>query len=138
MSTGMEIRTQQVLPVTTEPVQADPQVFDRADLLWRVEGDAELADEVVQIFLDEGPTMLDRVRKAAASGDAAAVRFTAHALKGAAANISAHNVSAAALRLEMMGREGQLAAVQQGVATLEAEIARLEDALRPKPQGRSV
>lgn len=123
---------------TPAPAQPPLAIFDRATLMERLEGDAELADEVVQIFLDECPKMMQRLREAVASAVAEAIQFSAHALKGAAANISAERVSAVALRLEIIGREGKLAGSQQEFSTLEAEVARLQHALRPVRRGQGV
>ena len=115
--------------------KTNANIFDRPLLLSRLEGDAELADEVVQIFIDECPGMVNRLRQAVASADAGQIQFAAHALKGAAANIAAEKVRAAALQLEIMGREGNLAGLAERLATLETEIAQLRNVLAPAERG---
>jgi hypothetical protein len=63
-----------------------------------------------RIFVEDCPGMLARIRKAIARGDAEALREEAHALKGSAANFVAPLTVEAAARLEVMGREGNMAA----------------------------
>jgi CheY-like chemotaxis protein/HPt (histidine-containing phosphotransfer) domain-containing protein len=99
-----------------------PKLFDRTALLQRLEGDTELLDEVLEIFLDDCPPMLEKIRRAAAGHDAKALLFPAHALKGAAANVCASRIHAAALKLELMAREDRVVDVEAQVAALEEEI----------------
>jgi len=65
------------------------------------------------------------------------VRFAAHALKGSVANFYSQSAVAAALRLEMMGRDNNLEGWQEALATLERELAHvvagLERMLEPEP-----
>ena len=103
-----------------EETQLKP--FDRTTLLRRLEGDTELLDEVLQIFLSDCPTMLEKIRRAAARRDAKALLFPAHALKGAAANVCASRIHAVALKLELMAKEDRLVDVESHVSALEAEI----------------
>jgi CheY-like chemotaxis protein/HPt (histidine-containing phosphotransfer) domain-containing protein/anti-sigma regulatory factor (Ser/Thr protein kinase) len=97
--------------------------FDRTALLQRLEGDTELLDEVLQIFLNDCPPMLEKIRRAAARRDPKALLFPAHALKGAAANICASRIHAVASKLELMAREDRLVDVEAQVSALDAEIS---------------
>ena len=100
----------------------DSGVFDRAALLRRLEGDTALLDEVLQMFLDDSASMLEKLRRAAAERDLKALLFSAHALKGSAANICASRIHAAAAKLEMMAREDRLVDVEAQVSAIEAEF----------------
>jgi HPt (histidine-containing phosphotransfer) domain-containing protein len=99
------------------------KLFDRTTLLQRLEGDTELLDEVLQIFINDCPPMLEKIRRAAARRDAKALLFPAHALKGAAANVCACRILAVALNLELMARDDRLVDVEAQVSALEAEIS---------------
>ena len=106
-----------------------PEAINRAELARRLDGNRELIDAVVQVFLDEYPRLLEQLRDGVARGDAAAVTLAAHTLKGAASNLAADRVVGAAARLESAARGGDLsqaAAIQQ---SLESEITRLHAAL---------
>ena len=58
-----------------------------------------------------------------------ALERAAHTLKGAVGNFSAQGAYAAALRVEMMGRGGDLTHAAAAYAELEQEVARLGEAL---------
>lgn len=55
---------------------------------------------VVKSFLDDCPTILATLRRSVETGDSAAVRTSAHRLRGSAANIGAVRVAASCLELE--------------------------------------
>jgi HPt (histidine-containing phosphotransfer) domain-containing protein len=106
-----------------------PAILDRAGILERFEGDTDLLREVVQLFLAECPRRMADLRQALAQGDADALQCAAHSLKGSAGNFNAEAVVAAAGRLEMMGRLGDLTGARDACAVLEQEITRLTGAL---------
>ena len=95
----------------------------------RVGGNVKLLQEIVHLFLAECPRLLGEVREAVAGGDATRLYRAAHTLKGTVANFKAPAVVDAALRLELMGRSGQLDGSHEVCRTLEAEVERLGKAL---------
>jgi HPt (histidine-containing phosphotransfer) domain-containing protein len=103
--------------------------WDRAVGLARVGGDERLLAEVVQIFLKDSPGWVAEVRTALARADAAGLRRAAHLLKGAVGYFGAAEVAAAALRLEELGRAGDLAAGAPALESLEQALSRLRPAL---------
>jgi two-component system sensor histidine kinase/response regulator len=100
-------------------------MLNRRLALERVDGDEELLREVARLFLDDYPRAVAEIREAISSGDARRLEREAHGLKGAAANFGAEPVVAAALHLEQLGRQGQAAGAEPGLAALEAALARL-------------
>jgi HPt (histidine-containing phosphotransfer) domain-containing protein len=92
--------------------------------LEAVQGDTHLLAGVVQAFLEEAPALLAAAREAAAQGNAAGVHRAAHTLKGALSHL---HIPAAdeAYRLEQAAKESNLEGVEQTLAGLEAEVARL-------------
>jgi HPt (histidine-containing phosphotransfer) domain-containing protein len=103
--------------------------FDENALMDRVDGDVEFLEETIAMLGEDSPSLLEQIRAAAASGDAAALVKPAHALKGMLANFCAPAAEAAARELEMMGREGQLTDVEAAADIVQRETARLEEAL---------
>lgn len=65
--------------------------------------------QVLQVFLDSLPRMLDELQATVSRGDAAAARSVAHSLKGSAAMLGARRVAAHAAELEARARAGSLA-----------------------------
>jgi two-component system sensor histidine kinase/response regulator len=104
-------------------------IFDEAEALRRLGEDRPLLRELVEVFLDECPRLLDTIRNAIAKKDAVRLRIAAHGLKGAIDNFVAPAAYEAALRLEMIGRDGNLAEAEQACSRLEKEIDRLVPAL---------
>jgi HPt (histidine-containing phosphotransfer) domain-containing protein len=108
---------------------AGTEVIDRAAVLDRFEGDLELLHEVATLFLEDCPRRLDAVREALAHRDCAALEGAAHSIKGSVGNFAAAAAFAVALRLERMGRDGDLRHAPEACAELEREIARLTPVL---------
>ena len=95
-----------------ERAAAAPQAIDRLALLARLGGDEELMRDVVRLFLEDCPGRLVRIRAAIDGRDAPRLKAEAHALKGAAANMSASVVVDAARALEQMGADNDFGTVE--------------------------
>jgi CheY-like chemotaxis protein len=104
-------------------------VFDEAGLLKRLMGNRSVAQKVVQAFLQDAASQLSGLRTELEHGDATAVRRRAHTIKGAAANVSANDLRAAALEAEQGAMAGDLDKVVELVPRLEEQLARLKAAL---------
>ena len=95
------------------------------------------------MFLKDCPARLAAIRAAIDSHDAERIRTTAHALKGAAGDISAHGLFDAAETLERIGAEGRFEAAEAAWRGLLVEAASAADALNrldavPKKEGTGV
>jgi CheY-like chemotaxis protein len=109
----------------SEPPVADSN-FDLDEVLKRVEGDRALLGELIGIFRSESPRMLEEIRRFAEEKDERGLQRSAHALKGAAGNLSAKKTSGVALALEMLAREGDLTAALDKVGELESAMQQLD------------
>ena len=103
--------------------------FDQEEALAHVEGDHELLREVVGLFLVETPELLAAIRDSIMRGDGQMLELAAHSVKGAARSFGAYAACEAALKLEEMGREGDLTQAESASAELDREIAHLTRAL---------
>lgn len=74
--------------------------------------------------------MLAEVSQAVAGSDAGLLQRSAHTLEASAALFGAQAVVDAALRLEMMGQDNNLASADQSLSLLESHAARLVQRLR--------
>jgi len=95
------------------------------EALNRVDGDRELLSEMAGVFLDEYPLLLVTMQDALSHGNAQTLTYAVHTLKGSVANFAASSVFEAALKLEKIGRQGNLTQAKTALAELEAELARL-------------
>src|SRR5271154_2079312 len=102
--------------------------LDEALALSRVGGDSDLLREIVELFLADYPSTLDKIRSAVSARDASAIEQHAHSLKGSVSTFGAENAFNAALALERQGRTKDLADVEAGLSQLEGALG----ALRPE------
>jgi HPt (histidine-containing phosphotransfer) domain-containing protein len=73
-----------------------------AELLATFDGDADFVQEIVAGFLSRCPILLEQIRSGLRDGDAGAVSFAAHALKGSIGYFAHGDVYAAAQRIEQI------------------------------------
>jgi PAS domain S-box-containing protein len=78
-----------------------------------------LLDELVVLFRAHAPALIQQLKEAAAAGDAARVRLTAHNLKGAAANLGGRALAAACEAIEGQGRAGSLDDVETSLPAVD-------------------
>jgi HPt (histidine-containing phosphotransfer) domain-containing protein len=76
---------------------------------------------------------LAAIKAAVDAEDAEGIRVSAHALKGAAGNLSARGVVDAARMLERIGAEARLGAASAAFRRLSAEASMIMDELRREP-----
>ena len=120
-----------------EAEQADG-VIDHAALLAGVDGDRRLLRELIHLFLADCPQGLAKIKDAIRCGDAGALGRAAHTLKGSVGNFTRKSAFAAAQRLEIIGRDGNLDNAGEVFRTLESELARLTEELRKLVMNSSV
>ncbi len=93
------------------------------------DGDAELQQELAALFLDISPQQLAAVRDAIEHRDAAALEFTAHAIKGSLSNFAASEALQAAQKLESMGRNRDWNQAADAFQVLEQQLRALRSTL---------
>jgi len=104
-------------------------VLGKDVILDRVGGDAELLREIVNLFLQDYPPLVDKIKVALQQSDAQLLEKAAHTLKGSVGNFGAESAVQAAFDLENMGRTGQVAEAPRSLVHLEKELNRLRDEL---------
>lgn len=104
-------------------------ILDVSAILGRVEGDRALLCEMIDLFLDDSPNLLERARIAVARRDADGLRGAAHALKGTLGVFAAHASVRAAEQLEHLARTNQLDDLDAAFLDLQRELDHLCPAL---------
>ncbi|WP_303637015.1 ATP-binding protein [Stenotrophomonas tuberculopleuritidis] len=104
-------------------------VLDRSvlDELHAVIG--EVAMQIVAVFLEDAPPLVQALQQAAQGNDIERLQALAHSLKSSSANVGAVSLSAVARRIEHEARNGSLQRPAVAVALLVAEFARARVAL---------
>lgn len=95
-------------------------VFSYEDLLDLLMGDGELADSLLKMFVANTPTDIDELRQAIAQGNTEQVIASAHLIKGAAANLCAPAINAAAYAIEQAARGRNIADAGSLLSRLDA------------------
>jgi PAS domain S-box-containing protein len=113
----------------TDLDQDSAPVVDWDAAVTRLNGDRELLSEMVEVFREEAPKLVEQIADAIRHQDAAELKISAHTLKGAVGNFVAKSAFAAALRLETLAKDGNFTEVPAAQAALEREIERLLPAL---------
>jgi len=111
-------------------VAADSVMVDNISLIEAFDGDWNFFKEVVEIFLDDYPRLLDNLRKSFKEGDCDVFMRSAHSLKGMLKNFRAENAAEVAFDLEKKGQEADLNGVQADIESLAAQIAEVDKTLR--------
>ena len=119
---------------------ADAQEIDLPDLgeiLSVFDDDMELFKESVEIFLEEAPGILQKIRQAAAESDFQALEREAHSLKGMVRAFQAGDLSERAYVLEKKGRDQDAKDVMALLEVLEGQIDLLGKRLLEMAGGRA-
>jgi PAS domain S-box-containing protein len=108
---------------------SNQEVVDPDTVLAMVEGDLELLQEMVSLFLSESHRLMLEIQESVKSRDPQLLELAAHRLRGSVSNFSVQGAYEAALRLEMMGQEGNLQNAEEAMAELQQAMERLTPAL---------
>ncbi len=114
----------------TGPKDPPPAIMNLSIALQRMDGDADLLREIVDIFLEDHLGGLRELHAAADARDSVRLQRAAHTLKGAAGNFVATRATDLALQLEQLCKGGDLEGGLALVTPLDQEVTRLADALR--------
>lgn len=115
---------------TSQAGQESSPAVDFEALLERVENDTTLLEEMIGLYLESSPRLVNEIESGVERQDAQAVQRSAHALKGALQNLSAGPSAEAALALEKMGRAGELKSADRTLMELKDQLNRLQAELR--------
>ena len=116
--------------LTTPVAAVTTETSIRHRLAEIAEGDTEFAVELITTFLAGTEEIMLELRKAADSGDSAAIARAAHKLKGASANLHIHELAELGRALETGAKSGAQGAWTEDVERIAQEFARVAIALR--------
>jgi len=120
----------QKLVATPGRVAPDPPAWDYQQARARTAEDEVLLREIVRIFLQESPGLLERIEQGLAERDGDALERAAHSLKGQIRCLAAPEALSAAEKLEESARAHDFSAAAAALPELDAAMARLDSQLR--------
>jgi len=116
-------------PLESETGDSAQGVLDETALLSQVDGDIKLLRQLITIFLADSPKALSEIRRALELRDVEELKRTAHAFRGSVSIFAAPAAREAALKLELLAREGDMGRVPEAFASLQREVTRLKKVL---------
>jgi len=114
-------------PAQDQGTAQSRETIDRGLVLEQTGGSLETLRELVELFTTECPKLMGKIRGALTNNVPSELQQAAHTLKGSIQIFGAKRPAAAALRLETMGRDRNLAGAEEAWSALVREI----DALLP-------
>jgi len=104
--------------------------LDLRGMLDRIGGDRELMDELLDVFLDISPEMMEQMaREAALAYNSQAALHLVHDLKGMAANINAEELRRQAMLYEMSARQEVEGQAREHLRLMQEEYVKVRKEL---------
>jgi HPt (histidine-containing phosphotransfer) domain-containing protein len=102
-----------------------------AEVVARIRSLAEATDpslitQIFTSFLSDGAERIDALKEALAGRNMELLYKTAHAIKGASANIGAHFMADMAQKLELAGKAGDMTGAGTLIEQIEMEFGRVQ------------
>jgi HPt (histidine-containing phosphotransfer) domain-containing protein len=116
--------------IKTRDHSAVGEIFREEELLDRLSGNQALARRLIAEFLRSAPSQLSRLAERLEVGDAPGVRKEAHALKGAAATLSAAALEDRAKHLERLAKAGDFEHGAELLTQVTDQLERLRTVLK--------
>jgi two-component system, sensor histidine kinase and response regulator len=99
------------------------EFMDLPELLARVENDRELLTELLVMFRNELPGLLNILHRVIDLGDLSQAARVAHTLKGMSANLSLRRGTALIKDVEQAAQIGDISLIKNRLVPLDSEIA---------------
>ncbi len=103
--------------------------IDKEAILEQVDGNMEDLKDLLITFIENTDQMMAKIGNAVENMDCAALRESAHSLKGTVGFFGAQQAREAALQLEMMGRNGETKDIQKVWSILQSDMQNLKEEL---------
>ncbi|AWV90237.1 hypothetical protein DN745_13225 [Bradymonas sediminis] len=117
----------------TQPPAPKP-ALDWDEALKRVAGSQDTLVELVEIFIQQWPQIMDEIEQGVARQDYVTLHRAAHTLKGSASIFGAKPVVEASDRLAEMGKNETTAGAEDALRYLQDELDRLLPELQTRLQ----
>jgi len=115
-------------PPEPEREVLDPKVLAELREL-REPGMPDPLAELIDLFLKDAPSRIDKLRTSISQKDATAVCAAAHSLKGSASNLGAKTMAEFCMQIEKQARSGIITEAPQLLQRVESEFAQVQVAL---------
>ncbi len=108
----------------------DRPVFNEKDLMYRMDGNEDLAQEIIQYFLDDAPQQMADMWEQLENGDEQGARRQVHSIKGTAANIGGEALRRIAGQMEKAIAEGDPESARARLPEMQHQFDLLKERLK--------
>lgn len=115
--------------MSTDSITMD-SVLDLATAMTNMDGDAELLQEIMMIFLETAEEQLQSIDNFILMGDVGQVATQAHGMKGGASNFCANKFVASSLELEKLAKTGSLEGAQDLLVQMRTDFTEVKDVVQ--------
>ncbi len=102
-------------------------VLNLSEAMTNLDGDAELLEEILDIFIETAGDQLQSIQNCIAAEDVKQVAVQAHGMKGGASNFCAKKFVRSALQLEIRAKEGNLDGAEELLDGMRAAFEDLKE-----------
>ncbi len=102
-------------------------ILNLSEAMTNLDGDAELLEEILDIFIDTAEDQLQNIQNCIEAEDVKQVAVQAHGMKGGASNFCAKKFVRSALRLEIKAKDGNLDGAQELLEGMKAAFEDLKE-----------
>ena len=117
-----KFHTEDKQPVATISKVSELEIFNKSELLNRIENDNDLLKIVLNTFIESTPQYLKEIEAAIENNDSEIIRVQAHTVKGSSGNVSAPLMMHTAHEIEKAGKIGDIATSRKLLQKLEKEF----------------
>jgi CheY-like chemotaxis protein len=104
--------------------------IDKSLLLKAFDGDWSFLEEVVEVFLNDYPRLMDDLHRAQKEGDSDLLMRSGHSLKGMLINFQADSAAEIAFEIEKMGKSENFEEARPKIEELTVRITEVDKILR--------
>jgi HPt (histidine-containing phosphotransfer) domain-containing protein len=102
-------------------------VLDLATAMTNMDGDVELLQEIMEIFMETAEEQLQSIENCILIQDVGQVATQAHGMKGGASNFCAGKFVASALKLEQLAKAGSLEGAQELLQAMRQDFQEVRE-----------
>ena len=102
-------------------------ILNLSEAMTNLDGDAELLEEILDIFIETAGDQLLSIQNCIAAEDAKQVAVQAHGMKGGASNFCAKKFVRSALKLEIRAKDGNLDGAEELLDGMRAAFEDLKE-----------
>ncbi len=108
---------------------SDKSVFDMDALMKRLDIDEKLVGEIMDVYLNDTPIQLSRLKEFFEKEDILSIQRCAHSIKGASANFCVGTINKTAQDIEVAAKQGNLEIIKPLIDVIENQFMELKDVL---------